>query len=261
MKKALFVTILTGLFFVSFASAISICVDHVSPSAPSNLAVSGSVGSISLTWNPATDEPACSGIASYIIKRNNPDNSTVQLGVVGAGTLSFVDTNSGLAPGSYSYVIYAMDMVGHNTGAAIKNVITIGSGSSYISGGGGSSSYVCNEDWSCGEWSECIGGEQRRLCEDLNRCGTSKDLPETYKECGTNTNSKNTPDLNLDKNINGTGEGPNGILSAMTGAVIGAMGTTEGKIGGGIVIILVLAGLGFIGVRRNKFRRRKKSRR
>ncbi len=54
--------------------------------------------------------------------------------------------------------------------------------SSCSSGGGGSS--TCTENWNCGEWSECLGGEQTRICTDLNNCGTTKNKPETLYSCG-----------------------------------------------------------------------------
>jgi len=41
----------------------------------------------------------------------------------------------------------------------------------------------CNEDWSCTEWSECIDGQETRICEDLNNCGTEENKPEESQEC------------------------------------------------------------------------------
>jgi len=259
MKKILFISILMGLFFVGFVSAINICIDHIPPSAPSNLAVSGGIGNILLTWDSATDEPSCSGIESYTIKRNNPDNSTILLGIVSTGTLNFID-NSSLAQGSYSYVVYAIDRVGHNTGAAIKNIISINSGGgSYIGGGGGGTSYVCDENWSCGDWSECINNGQRRLCNDLNRCGTVGTKPETSRACGVNqTNKENTTNLNPSEGVNiGTAKGPNGFLSAMTGAVIGAMGT-GGTVLTSIFILLVIGGFIFLKVRKKGLKKKRR---
>ncbi|MFT4302966.1 MAG: S8 family serine peptidase [Candidatus Woesearchaeota archaeon] len=54
-----------------------------------------------------------------------------------------------------------------------------------ISGGGGGSSSVqrqCVPNWDCTDWTDCINGYNRRICEDLNKCG-SDDLPETMLRC------------------------------------------------------------------------------
>jgi parallel beta-helix repeat protein len=50
-----------------------------------------------------------------------------------------------------------------------------GGGSSGGSGGGGSSSSVavledCTMSWTCNQWSECLGGFERRNCNDQNNC-------------------------------------------------------------------------------------------
>ncbi len=42
----------------------------------------------------------------------------------------------------------------------------------------------CIESWSCGEWSNCINGVQKRSCIDKNNCGTNKNEPQTEKMCG-----------------------------------------------------------------------------
>jgi len=44
----------------------------------------------------------------------------------------------------------------------------------------------CEEDWECGDWSECIDEEKRkRDCYDENSCGTENDKPKLEKGCGT----------------------------------------------------------------------------
>ncbi|MFH1649972.1 MAG: hypothetical protein ABIA93_05465 [Candidatus Woesearchaeota archaeon] len=50
--------------------------------------------------------------------------------------------------------------------------------------GGASSQGICVESWKCESWSSCLpDGLQSRVCEDLNQCGTSKDLPSTERTC------------------------------------------------------------------------------
>lgn len=60
-----------------------------------------------------------------------------------------------------------------------------GGGSGGGSGGGGSSSSKrgCKENWKCGEWTNCIDGEQTRECVDLNNCGTVGHKPEEKVGC------------------------------------------------------------------------------
>jgi hypothetical protein len=42
----------------------------------------------------------------------------------------------------------------------------------------------CQENWRCSEWSICPVYEiQTRVCEDLNKCGTTKDKPEERRKC------------------------------------------------------------------------------
>jgi hypothetical protein len=42
---------------------------------------------------------------------------------------------------------------------------------------------TCEENWSCGEWKECIGGEQTRECIDLNSCNTTENKPSESQSC------------------------------------------------------------------------------
>jgi hypothetical protein len=41
----------------------------------------------------------------------------------------------------------------------------------------------CEENWECGEWSECIEGFQNRNCIDLNDCGTIENMPKEIRPC------------------------------------------------------------------------------
>lgn len=42
---------------------------------------------------------------------------------------------------------------------------------------------VCIEDWVCTTWTECMGSNQTRACNDLNFCGTAAKKPEELKSC------------------------------------------------------------------------------
>ncbi|MBN1385493.1 hypothetical protein JW968_00780 [Candidatus Woesearchaeota archaeon] len=60
-----------------------------------------------------------------------------------------------------------------------------------LKGGGGGAYYAaeaatnetCTEDWSCGEWSECMEGIRIRECFDTNDCKTSVNIPATQTAC------------------------------------------------------------------------------
>lgn len=41
----------------------------------------------------------------------------------------------------------------------------------------------CLSNWDCIEWSECLGGNQIRICVDLNLCGDNLTKPIEEKEC------------------------------------------------------------------------------
>lgn len=144
MKKTLFLIVI-GILLINLASAIIICVDKTSPSAPSNLTVSGEVGNIVLTWGEATDEPSCSGIDYYNVSRNED-----WIGTVGGDVLNFTDSEK-LDKGNYTYTVFAVDKVGHNRGDSIVNEVIIivipESGEASVSGGGGGSSYVAPVDF------------------------------------------------------------------------------------------------------------------
>lgn len=47
---------------------------------------------------------------------------------------------------------------------------------------------TCDEDWQCGDWSDCVNGQQTRTCVDNNNCGTEQNKPETVKSCESGNN-------------------------------------------------------------------------
>ena len=112
-------------------------------------------------------------------------------------------------------------------------------------GGGGGSSYVCVENWECGNWSECINDVQRRLCVDLNECGPENNKPEEYFECG----EENIENTILDFSSTEPDEDDESFFSVMTGAVVGAVGTTGGVVTGMIILVILS---GFVAIRIRK---------
>lgn len=221
------------ILWVGFASAISVCIDNTLPSNPSNLSVSGDASSRALVWGAATDEPDCSGIDEYVISRKG-----VEIGRVDGDVLSFTDDDN-LGKGKYIYSVYAIDLIGHNGGKAIANEFEIGSSGGGGGSGSSSSSYVCEENWTCEEWTECVGNDMRRLCSDVNECGTELEKPETYQVCGESSESNMTLESE-DVKVDDASPIVKAFL-AITGAVVG--GGTGSVIGGGIFLILVIGGL------------------
>ncbi len=218
MKTKIFLILITFLLINFVVAQGEFCVDFDPPSAPLNLEVSGEVGNILLTWDAATDIPACSGIDYYTVKRNGN-----LLEIISADTLSFTDT-ANLEAGSYSYTVYATDKVGHNTGKSIKNDVVLSKPTRRVTGGGRASSYVCYEEWQCGSWSECIDEKQTRTCVDIAECGTSNSKPATSRVCISEGEEEETLI---------TEEAPTGFFATITGAVVGALGT------GGTVVVSV----------------------
>ena len=225
--------ILFGLLMINFVTAPGeICIDFDEPTAPSNLEVTSSGKNIILTWNPATDIPDCSGIDYYVISRDGN-----QMGTTSSDTLTYTDIN--VPYGIYSYSVWAVDKVGHNSGPAIKNDVVLseptndgedtnGDGDTRVRGGGGGSSYVCYENWQCNDWSSCENEMQTRTCQDLAKCGTTKLKPAITRACSVEEISER-------EETETTGQSN---LSRITGAVIGTLGTT-----GTWVIGIFLVGL------------------
>jgi len=242
--KYYFLLIILMIGFVS--GGVQICIDLDDPSPPSSLSVSGDASSRVLGWGASVDTPSCSGIDEYVISRKG-----VEIGRVAGDVLTFVDSE-GLSVGSYIYSVYAIDLIGRNGGIAIANEFTIAgnTGPGGSSGGSSSTSYICTEDWECGEWSECLGNDMRRLCNDLNECGTEKSKPDIYQECGE---SSGVDDMTVESSLDG-GEidGIGGFFSAITGAVIGGGATSVAA--AGIFLVLVLGGLTIV-IRRRNFRK------
>ena len=70
---------------------------------------------------------------------------------------------------------------------------TPSSGGSFIPSGGTTTTEAteteeetesCQVRWLCEDWSECIDGQQTRVCEDVNSCGTEYGKPLMIQPCG-----------------------------------------------------------------------------
>ncbi len=77
--------------------------DTTPPPVPTGLTTTGGVGQVTLTWNPVVDDRALSG---YLLYRN---------GAYVGFTTATTWTNTGLAPGTYTYDIRAVDVAGNRS--------------------------------------------------------------------------------------------------------------------------------------------------
>lgn len=211
--------ILFIILMLGFTSAgFELCIDLDAPLAPKSIQISGSSGNILIVWSDAPDKPDCSQINYYVISRNGQ-----KIGQTAGDVLNFTDSEK-LGEGSYNYTVYAVDAVGGNSngniGVSARNDIVIDN--EKVLHGSSSSGFTCKVNWSCGSWTDCTGGETRRICTDLNNCGTPYLKPSEYTKC----EEENTPlKEKLTTNITNTKE-PAGFLSPLTGAVIGGGATS-----------------------------------
>jgi hypothetical protein len=239
MIRSEWVLVLFMFGFVSASSIGSVCVDLDEPSAPGNLSVSGEVGEILVEWDASVDEPSCSGVDYYVVLRGNETLGNTS-------GLSFVDVED-LGEGSYTYYVYAVDLVGGNAGASVVNEVVISGG--YVGGGSSSGSWTCSPLWVCGNWSDCVGNDMRRICEDENNCKTDFLRPEEYMSCGDEVVGNESEVLNVEDSE----EGKDGFVSVVTGAVIGG-GAGSVAVASGL---LAASGFGLFFVvkrRRNKMK-------
>jgi hypothetical protein len=51
---------------------------------------------------------------------------------------------------------------------------------------------VCEESWTCTDWSECVDGIKTRICIDLNSCGTTDLKPAEEMNCTVNMDDEPT---------------------------------------------------------------------
>jgi len=222
---------LIGLFLINIVIADQeICIDFDDPSPPEYLEVTISGDNIILEWPKAHDEPECSGIDYYNIFRNG-----MWIKQVDGDVLTYTDVN--VPYGTYSYSVFAVDLVGHESNARANSITIsapiIDNGGS--PGGRRSSSYVCYENWECTPWSECIDGVMVRTCTDLNKCGTTKDKPQISSTC--------SPDEEEEISLGEPSE--ESFFSKITGAAIGGI-TDFAKSGIGLIIAILIIAAGVV---------------
>ncbi|MFH0868181.1 MAG: S8 family serine peptidase [Candidatus Woesearchaeota archaeon] len=147
-------------------------------------------------------------------------------------------------------------------------------------GGGGSPFFVCNKDWVCGEWSDCIKDVQIRECNFVKvaqhtqseRCPEESKVPETRIACTTSkvtgfaaesANTTKTEERNetVAAKQEKSEQKPGGILSAITGAVTRVFANLNGiqelKVTGVVIVVLLGAGVYYFRRKRVKIRKHK----
>ena len=236
--------IIFGIFLISLIGAFPICVDKDPPKWENgSLTLTSSGNNIQLTWTAATDVPTCSGISHYDIYRGINGGNLSLIG--NTSNTNYLDKN--LQDGTYTYMIHAIDLVGHLESLGISNTISLGGITpSGRRGGGAWLSF-----WECGEWGECINGTQTRTCSDIR--GLQADMIET-RECflefiPTGQESEENETLTLTTT-------PPGFFAGITGAVIGAFGTGGTVLMIGIILIIIV--LAVLATRQSSVKARKR---
>lgn len=55
---------------------------------------------------------------------------------------------------------------------------------------------ICNENWTCNDWSDCLDEQQSRTCADTNNCGSYGEKPDEARACIANTTPNATQSEN-----------------------------------------------------------------
>ena len=109
---------------------------------------------------------------------------------------------SSYLPVQDTILTYKLKAPNSNQIVAFNGVLNVGN-ETYETKGDTILAVGCIESWSCGEWSNCINGVQKRSCIDKNNCGTTKNKPTTIRNClvsrkkQTNNRNKSSQSSNI----------------------------------------------------------------
>lgn len=150
-------------------------------------------------------------------------------------------TNNGtLAVGTYSTLVSVKDVNNNSNSTVYTITVTAPAAPAATSSRGGSGGGRVTElpdQWTCTEWSECDGEKETRVCTETTETSfINMDEPETERACTIELNPEETQETNEEE----TEE--EGFFSPLTAAVIG---TTGGRVGLGIVLLLLALGLAY----------------
>jgi concanavalin A-like lectin/glucanase superfamily protein/galactose oxidase-like protein/Big-like domain-containing protein len=105
--------------FVHFPTVVS---DTTPPSSPTNLAGIGGLGSVSLSWSPATDNIA---VSTYNVHRSTIPGFAPAAANRIAQTSAPSLNSAGIAPGTYFYVVTAQDAAGNVSGPSNEAAVLV----------------------------------------------------------------------------------------------------------------------------------------
>lgn len=238
----IFLILLMSIFVLGGINAgglTKICIDKDPPSLMnSSLTLTATNNHINLDWIAATDIPNCSGIDYYdIYKSTNGVNFSL---IANTSDITYIDTSLSYGK-TYYYMIHVFDLVGHiESEEALSNSLYLSSptnGPSPSGGSGGGSSDISY--WQCEEWSECINGTQKRVCEDIFE--TEPNRTET-KECSSDfVSGQNNETISLDENQESSSS-----TNFFTGAVTGIGNFAKSGAGALTLSVLVFTGLAVV---------------
>jgi len=101
----------------------------------------------------------------------------------------------------------------------------------------------CTTEWDCTGWSDCVDGVQTRTCyKKIVPCVADGEKPVERKTCTTDT-------INIESNRI-EGENKNGLMSKVTGAVIGTLGTTGFAVAVTFLLLVVASSITIVFMRK-----------
>lgn len=90
----------------------------------------------------------------------------------------------------YEKNVYKTNVEGFSEYSLVEGYIQPDNGNGNGGGGGGGGGNrpaiilpVCNVNWSCSFWSDCINGTKTRICNDLNKCNNNSTRPSISEKC------------------------------------------------------------------------------
>lgn len=147
------------------------------------------------------------------------------------GVITDIDTTTA---GTKTATCTATDLAGNIATASVIYVVNgVSTGSSH-NGGGGS---YCSTQWACAVWSACANGLQTRTCSyPPNYCTPRAERPVESQSCTASASTNEETTIQTTESATRT--------PGITGGVIGAWNTPNGKVG--IIIFIGLLILGII---------------
>lgn len=102
---------------------------------------------------------------------SQPSSTTTSGGTTGGSTGGGSFGGGGAAPSTASGN-------GNDTNSSTTNTNNVNNETN-----GSSGSTVCTPNWKCSDWTECVNGQQKRVCFDVNDCGIDSNKPAERQSC------------------------------------------------------------------------------